>query len=423
MAKTAKTKLTEVKKQSGEVKTFKKYVGGRYFFFGPDKPKAEKLALALLAKWAEKKATEADPAWTDAEISAAQSMREQAYGRSDFDGLDDAALNVGAEKPQNAPESFQKLQVVTDYAMSVGDAIDAYEAHIDASAKSKRWKLQLKHRVSKLRDSIGELSLSELGHTAIANECERWIAHAKEGEFAISTAENQIKALRQFTTWADEADEIEYEAPKRYERIFRKAITRQDVRTLKRKKEAPKTFSKAELQKLWKATDDDSERLYFLLALNCGFTQIDLSELKAEHVNWKAKKIEYRRSKTGVYAEFLLWDETLELLKPYKGQEGVLFRTRRGKTLVSFSDKGNAVDSVRQLWDKLRKRAGVKGSFKLLRKTASQAIRDIKGSDYAEAFLAHTEKGVGASYNRFQHWQGLAQAVKTYRQQLKPVLG
>lgn len=422
MGKTAKTKLTPVKRKDGSLKTFKKFIGGRYFFFGPDEKKAEKLALAVLSKWAEKKATEESPEWTEAEIAAATSMREQAYGRSEFDGLDDGALDI-RQDAQKAPESFQKPQGITDYAQSVADAIERYKEHVDASAKSDRWKLQLKHRVDKLSDSLGELKLANLGYTAISNETERWIRQAKEGELAISTAENQIKALRQFVTWADEADEIEYEAPKRYERIFRKAITRQDVRTLKRKKQAPKTFSKAELRKLWEATDDDSERLYFLLALNCGFTQVDLSELSAEHINLQAKKIEYRRNKTGVYAEFPLWQETLDLLKPYKGKKGVLFHTRRGKTLLSFSDKGNAVDSVRQLFDKLKKRAGVAGSFKLLRKTASQAIRNAKGSDYAEAFLAHTEKGVGASYNRFQDWAGLAQAVKAYRKELKPVLG
>ena len=106
--------------------------------------------------------------------------------------------------------------------------------------------------------------------------------------------------------------------------------------------------------------------------------------MNTDHLDLKADKIEYRRSKTGVYAEFPMWPETRRMLQEHckqhaddiRKRKGRLFVTRQGRPLVHLTEAGNRSDAVQQRWNRLRDNAGVKGSFKLLRKTASQYVRN-----------------------------------------------
>ena len=77
-------------------------------------------------------------------------------------------------------------------------------------------------------------------------------------------------------------------------------------------------FSDSEIQTMLAKSKGQTE-LHILLALNCGFTQIDISELKQDEVDWKAGRIRCKRSKGRKHAtvpvvNYPLWPETIQLL-------------------------------------------------------------------------------------------------------------
>ena len=73
----------------------------------------------------------------------------------------------------------------------------------------------------------------------------------------------------------------------------------------------------------------DRDKLYLLLMMNCGFTQVDIANLKQDEVDFKAGTITRKRSKTQDYdkvptVRYPLWKTTLALLKVFHDQKGDL---------------------------------------------------------------------------------------------------
>ena len=61
-------------------------------------------------------------------------------------------------------------------------------------------------------------------------------------------------------------------------------------------------------------------------------------------------------------------------------------------------------------------------SFKHLRKTASQFVRDIAGKELSEAFLCHSDRTTGRHYNKFSDWSTLTDTLTKVRRKLQPML-
>ena len=60
-------------------------------------------------------------------------------------------------------------------------------------------------------------------------------------------------------------------------------------------------------------------------------------------------------------------------------------------------------------------------SFKHLRKTASQFVRDIAGKELSEAFLCHSDRTTGRHYNKFSDWSTMTDALDKVRKKLQPM--
>lgn len=165
-----------------------------------------------------------------------------------------------------------------------------------------------------------------------------------------------------------------------------------------------------------------------VLALNLGATQIDLATITPEMLHLKADVpyLERPRSKTGVKGRWALWPESVEILKAAlkkhrKAPDQPLLRTQKGRRLVYWNKNRNRMDAVMQVWNRLTKACDLYKngkSFKHLRKTGSQIVRNLKGREFAEAYLAHAENGVGTHYHRFDRWKELDQAILTMREEL-----
>ena len=155
--------------------------------------------------------------------------------------------------------------------------------------------------------------------------------------------------------------------------------------------------------------------LYILLALNCGFTPIDIATLQWEHISEETDGrfyISRHRKKTGVLGKWVLWEKTAKLFTYVCGhkqnQTGTIFSTQQGFPLSRRNNPDNykfdGYNQIRQVSDTaiskrfyaLVRRALPEQteylSFKYLRKTGASMIRnmDINNSDrIAQTYLCH----------------------------------
>ena len=157
-------------------------------------------------------------------------------------------------------------------------------------------------------------------------------------------------------------------------------------------------FSGSEITRLL-TESRDTIRLMVLLALNCGMTQIDISDLSHDEVDWEGGRLKRKRSKTSDHAnvpmvEYPLWPETLALLNKLRSSDPTrVLVTKSGRPWVCRTTTNN--DMVRIEFTKLQPTL----SFKHLRKTAAT----VMGSHpeyraYAQFFLGHAPTSVADSH-------------------------
>ena len=192
-----------------------------------------------------------------------------------------------------------------------------------------------------------------------------------------------------------------------------------------------KVYTVEEIKKLW-VNADERMRLFILLALNCGMTQKDISDMKPSEVDWTVGTISRKRSKTQNHKStptitYSLWPETLKLLKKLRAKNcksnvllnrnGTPYRTEK------VNAKGNPikVDIVGKDFNKLKKDCNLKGrSFINLKKTSRSLLEDNK--DYqavAELLVGRAPRTVSERHYAKPATNWLAEATNWLRDELQ----
>jgi integrase len=138
-----------------------------------------------------------------------------------------------------------------------------------------------------------------------------------------------------------------------------------------------------------------------LLALNCGFTQADISDLtheEAKNGRITRKRSKTRRKKTTPEVSYLLWAETSKSLEEHRSTDPLrVLVTHSGKPWVDNSRHG--ADSIRTQYRYVLDRTGITASFKALRKTAATMLeRHPTFRAYAQYFLGHAPQTVAQTH-------------------------
>lgn len=140
-------------------------------------------------------------------------------------------------------------------------------------------------------------------------------------------------------------------------------------------------------------------RLLILLALNCGMTQSDISDLHPCEVDWEVGRLRRKRSKTAHHKnapeiEYLLWPETFDPLKRLRSSDpDHVLVTKSGRPWVDR--KAQNTDFVRTEFDTLDARL----PFKHLRKTAATTLgAHPEFRAYAQYFLGHAPETVADTH-------------------------
>jgi integrase len=222
------------------------------------------------------------------------------------------------------------------------------------------------------------------------------------GPWGPDRARNAVTAARELVRWCYEQGLLE-ELPRNLQRRFRvKDTTGERAR---RRKEA--TWTAEEFKGvLSQATG--RMRLFLLLMANCGFTQIDISDLKDSEVDWGLGKITRRRSKTGHLDQvpevtYTLWPSTLALLREYRsGGPVVLVPEQGARYVAAWVDEAGVkheTDTIRGPLRYLQKQIGFMKPLKGLRKMGPTLLATHpEYSQYGQHFLGHATDNTADSH-------------------------
>ena len=266
--------------------------------------------------------------------------------------------------------------------LSVGEQtkafLDSREALVKVGKLSAARLVSLRIHLKKFQEWIGgTTSVKEIdGPTLI-----KYKAYV-DADCESRTAGHRLEAVKTWVKWLW-ATEVIQTLP----RAFQSG-------ELKIAKSAPeiKTFTLDQIKTLL-AKASQRTRLYCLLALNTGVYQIDLCDLKPDEIDLENGTITRRRSKTRKHPNpprvtYKLWPQTLELLKQEMTTEGErALIGENGRPLVVQAVDGKKTDAVRSAFNRLLKKTGLKGSFKLFRKTSASLLADSQWPDVYDLFL------------------------------------
>jgi hypothetical protein len=200
--------------------------------------------------------------------------------------------------------------------------------------------------------------------------------HVAEGRWSLHTAAKHWSRFRQFVRWCYAMRLIELPrnlATLKFPLLLRCVRTIPDVTP-------------------YVDAAGDRLRLCYLLMLNCGMQQADISALRRDEVH--GATLTRRRSKTQVLATYPLWPDTLQLLQRLTQRAGDLaLLTSQGNPLAN--NRGSPrYDTIQQMHGRLCVRAMLpRVPLKLFRKTAADAMNRY-APEHVEAFLAHSPRSI-----------------------------
>lgn len=241
-------------------------------------------------------------------------------------------------------------------------------------------------------------SIDELDGDALLTFRDHLLTLAARKEFSRVYARDCLGTVCQWIRWLWTSGRIEH---------LPRAIGSKDLQIAVGNSKI-ETFEIDEIKSLLSEASDRT-KLYMLLALNCGMTQKDISDLQKSEIDLKKGIIRRKRSKTSKEESvpevaYHLWPETLEILKAeISDHKQVALTNANGGPLWSQEIKANGKlaknDNIKTAYYRLvshKKLKHLKGkAFKLFRKTSATMLgkhKDFK--NYAPYFLGHAPRSV-----------------------------
>lgn len=251
----------------------------------------------------------------------------------------------------------------------------------------------LQRSIKDFGNHLGSVEMADLTEPRIIGYRDNLLRRVDDGKLAKYTAQTYMRVARQFIQWAWSFRRLE-DKPRCLEGT-----------TLAITVGAPEhiiTFTDEEVA----ATLLDAPmplKLHILLMLNCGMTQVDVSDLKQSEVNWINGTITRKRSKTrksegAPTVTYPLWPTTWALLQQYRSDAPTVFINRNGQPLLRREEqegKVKKVDNIRCAFRRFTKDRTCKKPLKIFRKTAaSKLAQHAAYKSYAEYFLAEASKNI-----------------------------
>ena len=319
------------------------------------------------------------------------------------------------------------LEKLANNGRTLHEALDDYAEWIptkyvtiddDGNRHTSDWGHTQLGNVSRLKERHPDMPLNALTLAKIESMMDFWAQRPPKKNrteaISVASAEHQIMQLKMFFSWLHRRHEVYgWRKPTDLSDIRVKVLETQAERTAQNTPGQVDTYSVDELAILY-GTAIPRERLYMLLALNCGFGQEEISSLTVPQI-WINKAhpnaniildftstdqdsfIFSSRSKTKVYGEWRLWPQTVvglrHQLRHVQGKR--LFARKDGRPLTAQTKSGTRGKAIANAWHRLTVRVRKSHpevqelSFNKLRKTAGNMIRHIAGGEIFGVFTCH----------------------------------
>jgi integrase len=318
------------------------------------------------------------------------------------------------------------------------EALDAYSAFIGEKYKDKPSNRPQQTAITLLKKHAEDFPLSKLDadrvETWLAYWCRRPAGYDTTRPLALTTCRNTLIVLRQFLRWLSRSPAFDWQVPGGFS-FPRCKIAKTPADRLKKRGH----FNLGELKIIWEYAKP-WERALILLALNCGFSKREIATLQPEEIVAQGAHtyVKRHRVKTDVYAEWVLWPETLQALDclAQSRPEGSTYVVvnQAGNPLSRGTPTGNENQVIKNHWDNLFKRIKAdhpefsKLPFKHLRKTGATLLRHLKvenAAELASMYLAHGDSSDNADQllgvYAARPWRKLHKALLRLRKKLLPV--
>lgn len=399
----------------------------KVFYLGSNQREAKNRAVLLMGEWARLQEDGAEY-WPDGTTGAALTLPDA----------------ISSRKSENPDGNGERMVGVGE--LTISDAAKLYladqERRLAAKQVSAAHVRHMRYRIGRIVGAIGENTLlADIGKDELQRGVDYFIKrptvrrHGRDERpatpMAIDTVVGFIRAMKALFVWLDEDEDIPWSRPRSFRRIF--AIKREAMKTeTERKQETHEMvtgriplFEVEELALLYAGASEQA-CAWMLLALNCGFTQQELSDLRTFEVDLDAQIpcIHRKRGKTGVEMKWELWPETAEAIRStmaHDNRGNRIFLTAHGKTLCGGKENGR--DAVRQVWRKLRVEAGRPDalSFKYLRKTGGDCMKRLDGIEVSEMYLAHVEMQRMSRHYTNRDWDRMNASLREMREIFRPM--
>jgi integrase len=322
--------------------------------------------------------------------------KDDAFCKMNWLGMPSDSRSVWAER-------FRAMEEPAQVAKTINQAVEAFLARqlvkAETGAISAGYYDNLQRSVNAFADHAGRrLSVEGITGSALESFHSSLLQHK---EWSSDYTASRIRHALTFVNWCYDV-ELLAELP----RIMRRGGAGLRITTETSRKKP--NFANEEVEVIL-AHASERTCLYLLLMANCGYTQIDLSDLRPDQVDWTTGRITRKRSKTKdsenvPQVSYPLWHRTFSLLLKYGHQDGERVLTNeRGEALrVDTLRKGKLVKvdniavSYSRLCDKLMKQGKLKTkkSLKTFRKTSPSRLEDSEYASCARWFGGWSPRSV-----------------------------
>ncbi len=314
--------------------------------------------------------------------------------------------------------NHQKWTDTAEHTNTIGGLIDEFlnskkiEAEYEVITPAT-WET-MRHRLNHLRTHLGATAVEQFNRKTLPGFLAHLHTQIKEGNISNSYARGILTSTKAFIKWLWREEIIE-DLPRNL-----------DTLKISVERRAIETFSVEEV-KLILTEATEIQQLYYLLMLNCGMTQKDISDLHPSEVDWETGRIRRKRSKTKNVenvpeVDYKLWGDTFTLLKKYGKRDGDhALLNARGLPLSrrGFKDgKVQCVDNIKKGYERLCTRLKIPmRKLKLFRKTGATFVAGKFDTHLASYYLGHSGGNVANNHYIAHQNERLQEATEKLHKQ------
>lgn len=346
--------------------------------------------------------------------------------------LEDAARFLGVITPQQVmPEQLISGTLHEAWDVFGQDVVAKENVRAGTDGELTQYGHLRMERIGRFKERHPDISLSALHLDACTDMVRYWAnrpptKNRKTGKLdgapvARKTADHHIKELFSFFGWLDATSKFSWLKPRGMDRINRRIAVLDVEKANKLSAVHKETYTVDELTELNRHATP-LERLFLYVALNCGMGAAELGRLRmkdfllqhrhefADRLGFHSTEadsfIRFLRPKTGVFGEWFLWPETVEMVRWgfVRSQEvgsEVLFVSEKGCPWYNERASRNPQAKFTNVLNNLIRRIQKSDStfrrlaFGTLRDTLPNMLRQNHSSEMASICLAHgsTYKG------------------------------